>query len=65
VLQKLPFLINLTADERKSIFKAGPDSLSFVTNAFTAAQKATSRTRSTTVQMSRVTDILGGVHFLN
>lgn len=38
VLQRLPFLINLTADERKFIFKTGPDSLSFVTNALTAAQ---------------------------
>jgi hypothetical protein len=38
VLQKLPFLVNLTADERKSIFKTGPDSLSFVNNALTAAQ---------------------------
>jgi hypothetical protein len=38
VLQKLPFLVNLTADERKSILKTGPDSLSFVNNALTAAQ---------------------------
>jgi len=38
VLAKLPFLVNLTAEERKGGFKAGPDSLSFVTNALTAAQ---------------------------
>ena len=38
ILQKLPFLVNLTAEERKAIFKTGPDSLSFVTNALTAAQ---------------------------
>jgi hypothetical protein len=37
VLEKLPFLISLTADERKSTVKTGPDSLSFVTNALTAA----------------------------
>nr|VFJ78198.1 MAG: hypothetical protein BECKFW1821C_GA0114237_11716 [Candidatus Kentron sp. FW] len=29
VLQKMPFLINLTSKERKSMFKAGPDSVSF------------------------------------
>lgn len=38
ILQKLPFLVNLTIDERKAIFKTGPDSLSFVQNALTAAQ---------------------------
>lgn len=38
ILQKLPFLVNLTPDERRSMFKAGPDSLSFVQNALTAAQ---------------------------
>jgi hypothetical protein len=38
ILQKLPFLVSLTAAERKTIFKTGPDSLSFVTNALTAAQ---------------------------
>ena len=38
VLEKLPFLINLTAEERKTAIKTGPDSLSFVTNALTAAQ---------------------------
>ena len=37
ILQKLPFLVNLTPGERKSTFKAGPDSLSFITNALTAA----------------------------
>ena len=37
VLNKLPFLVNLTVDERKATFKAGPDSLSFVQNALTAA----------------------------
>jgi hypothetical protein len=35
---KLPFLVNLTVDERKGIFKAGPDSVSFLQNAKTAAQ---------------------------
>jgi len=38
ILQKLSFLVNLTAAERKIIFKTGPNSLSFVTNALTAAQ---------------------------
>jgi len=38
VLTKLPFLVNLTADERKVIFKTGPDRLSFVKNAATAAE---------------------------
>src|SRR6266576_2258034 len=38
VLTKLPFLVNLTVDERKAIFKTGPDRLSFVKNAYTAAQ---------------------------
>ena len=38
ILQKLPFLINLTVDERKATFKAGPNSLSFLQNALTAAQ---------------------------
>lgn len=37
VLKKLPFLINLSAAERKTILKTGPDSLSFVQNALTAA----------------------------
>jgi hypothetical protein len=38
ILQKLPFLINLSVDERKSTFKAGPNSLSFIQNALVAAQ---------------------------
>jgi len=38
VLQKLPFLVSLTADERKSLVKTGQDSVSFVNNALTAAQ---------------------------
>jgi hypothetical protein len=36
VLNKLPFLVNLTAEERKSMAKLGPNSLSFVQNALTA-----------------------------
>ena len=38
VLTKLPFLVNLTVDERKSIVKTGSDSLSFVQTALTGAQ---------------------------
>ena len=38
IQQKLPFLILLTADERKSLYKTGPNSLSFVENALQAAQ---------------------------
>ena len=38
VLAKLPFLVSLTAAERKSGVKTGPDSVSFITNALTAAQ---------------------------
>src|SRR5256714_5036673 len=38
IVEKLPFLVSLTADERKATFKAGPDSLSFITNALAAAQ---------------------------
>jgi hypothetical protein len=38
ILEKLPFLVNLTVEERRATFKAGPNSLSFVTNALTAAQ---------------------------
>ena len=34
---KLPFLVSLTADERKSLFKAG-NSLSFVQNSLQAAK---------------------------
>jgi hypothetical protein len=37
VLTRLTFLINLTADERKGLFKTGPDRLSFVKNAVTGA----------------------------
>lgn len=38
VLNKLPFLVNLTVDERRSTFKAGPNSLSFITKAAAAAR---------------------------
>lgn len=38
VLSKLPFLVNLTPSERRAIVKTGPDSLSFVQNALSAAQ---------------------------
>jgi hypothetical protein len=38
ILEKLPFLVNLTASERKGLLKAGPDSLSFLQNASSAAQ---------------------------
>lgn len=38
ILSKLPFLVNLTSAERQSIAKTGPDSLSFVQNALSAAQ---------------------------
>ena len=37
IQQKLPFLISLTDAERKSLPKAGPNSLSFVEHAQTAA----------------------------
>ena len=37
IQQKLPFLISLTPDERKSLPKSGPGSLSFVENAQAAA----------------------------
>jgi len=33
ILRKLPFLVTLTAAERRTVFKAGPDSLSFVESA--------------------------------
>nr|VFJ42712.1 MAG: hypothetical protein BECKFW1821A_GA0114235_100254 [Candidatus Kentron sp. FW] len=36
--QKLPFLVNLTPKERKALFKAGPDSVSFLQNALDAAR---------------------------
>jgi hypothetical protein len=38
ILGKLPFLVNLTASERKALLKTGPGRLSFVQNAATAAQ---------------------------
>ena len=38
ILDKLPFLVSLTTDERKSTFKAGPNSLSFITRAASATQ---------------------------
>lgn len=38
IKQKLPFLVNLTNDERKSIVKTGSDSLTFVTKALSGAQ---------------------------
>ena len=38
ISQKLPFLVTLTAAERRTVFKAGPDSVSFVENALTAAR---------------------------
>jgi hypothetical protein len=38
VLQKMPFLINMTPSERKATFKTGPDRVSFVQNASAAAR---------------------------
>jgi hypothetical protein len=38
VLKKVPFAVSLTAEERRAIVKTGPDSVSFVQNALTAAQ---------------------------
>ncbi len=38
IINKLPFLVNLTPAERQSTFKTGPDSLFFIQNALTAAQ---------------------------
>jgi hypothetical protein len=35
---KLPFLVNLTTDERKGIFKTGQGSLAFVQNSLQAAE---------------------------
>lgn len=37
ILDKLPFLVNLTNEERKTIFKTGQDRVSFVQNALSAA----------------------------
>lgn len=42
VREKLPFLVNLTVDERRATFKLGADSLSFVRNALNTAQNNTS-----------------------
>lgn len=36
--QKLPFLVHLTTDERRKLFKMGDKSLAFVSNSLTAAQ---------------------------
>jgi uncharacterized phage infection (PIP) family protein YhgE len=38
ILGKLPFLVNLTANERKGLLKTGPGSLSFIQNASAAVQ---------------------------
>lgn len=38
IVQKLPFLVTLTAEERRRLFKAGSDSLSFVEKALTTAK---------------------------
>ena len=38
IQQKLPFLINLTADERRALCKMGDKSLAFVNNSLNAAQ---------------------------
>src|SRR5206468_401265 len=38
VVAKLPFAVNLTDQERKTLVKTGPDSVSFVQNALAAAQ---------------------------
>jgi len=38
IKQKLPFLVNLTNEERKTIVKTGSDSLTFVTKALSGAQ---------------------------
>lgn len=38
IVSKLPFLVSLTGAERKATFKAGPDSLSFLSNAATAVE---------------------------
>ena len=39
IRQKLPFLVSLTADERKKIFKTGPDSVSFVQKQFAGGEE--------------------------
>lgn len=38
IQQKLPFLVNLTPDERRSLVKMGDKSLAFVNNSLSAAQ---------------------------
>nr|VFJ53892.1 MAG: hypothetical protein BECKFW1821B_GA0114236_101623 [Candidatus Kentron sp. FW] len=38
IQEKLPFLVNLTPKERRSLFKTGVDSVSFIENALNAAQ---------------------------
>lgn len=38
IKSKLPFLVSLTGDERRATFRAGPDSMSFLTNAATAVR---------------------------
>jgi hypothetical protein len=38
IQQKLPFLVHLTADERRRLYKMGDKSLAFVSNSLTAAQ---------------------------
>lgn len=38
IRQKLPFLVSLTADERRAIFKTGSGSLAFVQNSLQAAK---------------------------
>nr|VFK63667.1 MAG: hypothetical protein BECKUNK1418G_GA0071005_103527 [Candidatus Kentron sp. UNK]VFK70889.1 MAG: hypothetical protein BECKUNK1418H_GA0071006_104127 [Candidatus Kentron sp. UNK] len=38
ITEKMPFLVELTVKERRSTFKAGPDSVSFIQNALNAAQ---------------------------
>lgn len=38
IQQKLPFLITLTTDERRKLYKMGDKSIAFVNNSLTAAQ---------------------------
>ena len=38
IQQKLPFLVNLTTDERRKLFKMGDKSLAFVNNSLSTAQ---------------------------
>lgn len=55
VLTKLPFLVNLTGPEIKSIVKIGPDSLSFVQTALTGDRLigGSSRTASTRTRLRK------------